>query len=126
MDHSTHTARSDDLHTPDPAVVREVKSSIKKYIIVGLVLFGGTVLTVLVAPIDFGYHWRNIAIGLVIATIKASCVALIFMHLSHERGMIYKVLLFTVIFFAAMLFLFILGLKDPIHFDFYKQLTGSS
>ena len=90
------------------------------------VLFGGTVLTVLVAPIDFGYHWRNVAIGLTIATIKASCVALIFMHLSHERGMIYKFLLFTVIFFAAMLFLLVLGLKDPIHFDFYKPLTGPS
>ena len=90
-------------------MVREIKGSVKKYIIVGLVLFAGTVLTVLVAPIDFGCHWRNVAIGLIIATIKASCVALIFMHLSHERGMIYKFLLFTVIFFAAMLFLFVLA-----------------
>ena len=55
-----------------------------------------------------------IMIGLLIATIKVSFVALLFMHLSHERGLIYKVLLFTVIFSAAMMFLFVLAYLDPI------------
>jgi hypothetical protein len=36
------------------------------------------------------------------------------MHLNHERGLVYKVLLFTVIFGAAMMFLFVLAYMDPI------------
>ena len=56
----------------------------------------------------------NITIGLLIATIKVSFVGLIFMHLNHERGLIYKVLFFTVIFGSAMMFLFVLAFLDPI------------
>ena len=33
--------------------------------------------------------------GLLIASFKVSLVGLIFMHLRHERGLIYKVLLFA-------------------------------
>ena len=100
--------------------VAEIQGSIKKYILVGLVLFAGTILTVFVSDKDFGGHSWNIAVGLLIASVKAGCVALIFMHLGHERGMIYKILFFTVIFFAAMLFLFLLHHVDPIHHSFYE------
>ena len=65
-----------------------------------------------VAPIDFGYHWRNVAIGLVIATLKASCVALIFMHLNHERWWVYGTLILTVVFFLALLLLPVLTSLD--------------
>ena len=116
MEHSHEPAKPPaDLHTPDPAVVKEVMGSVKKYLGVGAVLFVGTVMTVWCANVDFGGHTRNIAVGLAIATVKAAFVALIFMHLSHERSTIYKFLLFTVIFFAGMLFLFVLHHYDPIH-----------
>jgi hypothetical protein len=36
------------------------------------------------------------------------------MHLNHERGLIYKVLFFTIIFSIAMMFLFVLAFLDPI------------
>jgi cytochrome c oxidase subunit IV len=100
--------------------VEEIRKSLKLYLLIGGVLFCGTLLTVWASGWDLGSHSRNIAFGLLIAVVKAGCVALIFMHLNSERGMIYKFLLFTVIFFAAMLFLFVLALKDPIHHAFFK------
>ncbi|MFN0125402.1 MAG: cytochrome C oxidase subunit IV family protein [Verrucomicrobiales bacterium] len=119
MDHSHDTAKpAADLHTPDPAVVQEMRASFKKYLLVLLVLAAGTVATVAVSYVDFGGHAWNLAVGLLIATFKAACVALIFMHLNHERSTIYKFLLFTVIFFAAMMFLIVLHHFDPIHHKF--------
>ena len=123
MDHSTDTAKpaATDLHTPDPEVVKEIKKSIKKYIAVLLVLIFGTIITVGAAYVDFGGHGWNLAVGLAIATFKASCVALIFMHLNHERSTIYKILLFTFVFFAVMVFLFVLAHYDPIHWESWPE-----
>lgn len=44
-----------------------------------------------------------IALGLTVATIKGSLVAAFFMHLISERKLIFGVLLFTVFFFAMLL-----------------------
>ena len=122
MDHSHDSAKpAVDLHTPDPAVVREIKASFKKYFYVLLVLIFGTIITVAVSYVDFGSHAYNLAVGLAIATFKAACVALIFMHLNHERGVIYKFLIFTLIFFSSLMFLTVLHHYDPIHFSFYDK-----
>ena len=62
---------------------------------VGILLFIFTGVTVAVATVpwlDFGAHGFDRAdavIGLLIATFKASLVALIFMHLNHEKPPIY-------------------------------------
>lgn len=72
-----------------------IKKAKKTYLIVGLLLFCGTGATVAVATIpwlDVGGHGFDVwdmLLGLAIATLKASLVAAIFMHLNHERGMIY-------------------------------------
>jgi len=125
MDHSHHSSKpATDLHTPDPAVVKEIRASFKKYIAVLLVLIFGTIITVWAATVDFGGHSINLTVGLAIATFKATCVALIFMHLNHERGLIYKFLLFTVVFFAALMFLTVLHHYDPIHHTFYPIQVG--
>jgi caa(3)-type oxidase subunit IV len=122
MDHSHDSAKpAADLHTPDPAVVKEIKASFKKYFAVLGVLIVGTIVTVGVSYVDFGGHAYNLAVGLAIATFKAACVALIFMHLNHERGLIYKFLIFTVLFFAALMFLTVLHHYDPIHHSFYNK-----
>lgn len=44
-----------------------------------------TIITVAAAGVDFGSG--NVVIALTIATVKASLVALIFMHLRHEKPM---------------------------------------
>ena len=62
----------------------------------------------------------DITVGLAIATFKSSLVALIFMHLNSEKKLVYKVLLFTFIFFAGMMTLFVMAKMDPIKFTFYN------
>ena len=95
--------------------------AIRTYLMVGGALVFGTIITVFVAyKVDLGDIHLNIALGLLIATVKVSLVALIFMHLNHERGLIYKTLLFTMIFFAALMFLFCLAYLDPIKDSFFK------
>lgn len=105
--HGAHEAHDD--HPP-----MDFAKAIRTYIKVGLVLIAFTGITWGVAFIDFGSHVANLGIGLAIATFKVSLVSLIFMHLNHERGLIYKVLFFTVIFSAAMMFLMVLAYLDPI------------
>lgn len=62
-----------------------------------------TVITVLVAKVDFGNHSINLAIAMLIATIKASLVVLYFMHLRYDR------LFHSIILISALLgaFLFV-------------------
>lgn len=110
MDHSTETPAPPDSQ----AEPMDLAKAIRSYIRIGAILILFTGITWGVALIDFGSHALNIGIGLAIATFKVSLVSLIFMHLNHERGLIYKVLFFTVIFGAAMMFLFVLAFMDPI------------
>jgi cytochrome c oxidase subunit 4 len=63
-----------------------------------------TVVTVAVSYLHFAVPLA-ITIALIIAIIKGSLVANFFMHLSHERLIIYASLLLTVAFFVVLLFL---------------------
>lgn len=91
--------------------------------IIGGVLVLGTLITVGVMNWDLGSRAKNIAFGMMIATVKALCVMLIFMHLKSERGLIYKILLFTVIFAIGLFVLTYLAWADPLHSP-YIQLMG--
>ncbi len=111
----------------------EIKKHMKAYYAVGYVLFFGTILTVAVAKgpeqfpvllgwMDVGAHGLSpgdIVLGLFIAVFKASCVALIFMHLNAEKPLIYKFLLFTVFFFLGLMFLSLFEVWDPIRTQFF-------
>ena len=61
-----------------------IQKSIRLYLLIGAVLFAGTVITVLVATVpwlDIGHHGfdaMDALLGLAIATTKASLVAAIF------------------------------------------------
>ena len=89
----------------------DVSKHIRGYMIVGGTLLIGTILTVLASYVDLGHHW-NIVLALVIATVKASLVALFFMHLISERQMIYIVLAFTAFFLVGLMFLTIGSFAD--------------
>ena len=54
------------------------------------------------------------AIGMIVATFKATLVAAIFMHLSAEKKMIYRILIFTGLFVLALFWLTYLAWYDPI------------
>lgn len=84
-----------------------------------------TVFTVALAKFhifDFGapgVSSHDIIVGLIVAAVKSSLVGLIFMHLNHEKGLIYKILVFTFCFALAMMALSLLAWWDPI-----KPLLG--
>lgn len=107
-----------------------IKKSVKLYCFIGLLLFFGTVVTVAVAVVpwlDFGargFDTADCVIGLTIATIKASLVMLIFMHLNHEKPMIYGIYLCG-IFMAFWCMALIWGSKaDPINYGDEKKADG--
>lgn len=99
---------------------QEVKRHVKGYWIVGLTLCAFTVITFMIGAIpafDLGAPGTgpsDIALGLAIATFKCSLVVLVFMHLNHERGLIYKMLVFTMVFAAALMALTLFAQSDPI------------
>jgi caa(3)-type oxidase subunit IV len=63
---------------------------------------------------DFGSQKANVAVAMVLATFKAGLVAYIFMHLSAEKKLIYRVLIFTGIFVLGLFWLTYLAWYDPV------------
>ena len=90
----------------------DISKHIRGYLIIGATLILGTILTVLASYVDLGHHW-NIVLALVIATVKASLVALYFMHLISEKQMIYTVLSFTVFCFLGLMFITLGAYANP-------------
>jgi cytochrome c oxidase subunit IV len=118
MSESTLSNVPADAHGHDGHDDHDWGAHVRTYMKVGAILFIGTLLTVFAAyQIDLRHRASNITLGLLIATVKSSLVALIFMHLKNEKTMIYKFLFFTVIFFALMLFLILSSQSDPLPAD---------
>ena len=98
-----------------------IKKSIRTYLFIGAILFVGTVTTVLVATVpalDIGEHgfdkWDCI-LGLLIATVKASLVAFVFMHLNHEKKAVYWLFASGLCMVCSLGGLTALAINDPIH-----------
>ena len=92
----------------------DVGKHVRKYLMVGALLMVFTIITVALSYFDFGSHKANIAIGMLVATFKAFLVAAIFMHLSAEKQLIYRVLIFTVFFVLGLFWLTYLHWYDPV------------
>ena len=75
-----------------------------RYISIGVVLLVLTALTVWASYISVSVG-VSIGIALIIATVKGSLVASFFMHLITENKLILIILLVTVAFFFALIFL---------------------
>ncbi|MBI5800949.1 MAG: cytochrome C oxidase subunit IV family protein [Verrucomicrobia bacterium] len=102
-----HDHAHDDHSSPEA-----IQRTIKKYFMVGGVLFGGTVLTVAMYYIHIPSVAATIAIALLIASVKAAFVAGVFMHLSDERKMIYGILVCTVFFLVGLMGLTLWAMND--------------
>ncbi len=95
----------------------EIKKHIKFYIGIFAALMVLTVITVLVSFVHIGppdSMTANIIVGMIIATIKASLVAAFFMHLSTEKGTIYKIMIVSTLLVIGLFLLSILAFYDPI------------
>jgi cytochrome c oxidase subunit 4 len=111
--------------------IEEIQKSKKTYLAVFGALLVGTVLTVLVAEAPGWLYWLDVGehgfdkwdaiVGMLIAGTKASLVAVIFMHLNHEKKLIYWVFFGAIFFFICLAGLLALAKGSPI-FDylFYK------
>lgn len=102
-----------------------IRKAVRTYLAVGTILFAGTLLTVLVAEwefLDFGGHGFDTIdclIGLAIALTKATFVALVFMHLNHEKKAVYWIFCGSFVFVAALYGLTAFAKSDPIHDPFF-------
>jgi len=79
-----------------------IKKSIRSYMMIGAALFVFTGITVAANQVHLAVPIA-ITVALIIATMKGSMVASVFMHLSHERKWIYGALLLTVVFFIVLM-----------------------
>jgi caa(3)-type oxidase subunit IV len=98
----------------DEHVAHDVSKHIRGYLLVGLTLIVFTAITVGLSYVDFGTQKANVAVAMLVATFKAALVAAIFMHLSNEKRMIYRILIFTAFFVLGLFFLTYLAWYDPI------------
>ena len=76
-------------------------SPLKTYFLVWGTLLLGTYITYKVAYLDLGVF--NAAVALIIASIKATLVALFFMHVKGAREKMTKTVIFSVLFFLLIL-----------------------
>ena len=76
--------------SPDPAEHEEYAHNVQKhvrgYLMVGAILLTFTAVTVALSYVNFGTPKANIAVAMLVATIKACLVAAIFMHLAAENA----------------------------------------
>tara|TARA_B100000700_G_scaffold250940_1_gene281781 strand:+ start:490 stop:798 length:309 start_codon:yes stop_codon:yes gene_type:complete len=87
---------------------KDLSHHIVKYWKIFAILLVCTVFTVLAAETNFDVENSiagGIFVGLTIAVIKGYLVASNFMHLNDEKKIIYCILLLTVIFLVALLFI---------------------
>jgi len=91
----------------------EVKKSVRSYMTVFVMLMVFTVLTVAASRFHLAVPVA-ITLALVIAAMKGSMVAGVFMHLSHEKRVIYGALLLTIVLFIVLLFIPVLTMMDHI------------
>ncbi len=100
-----------DAHAHDS--VDDIKKSVKTYFMIFGALMVLTIITVGVSYVHLPVA-AAVTVALVVATIKGSLVALYFMHLLHERKVIYWALTLTLIFFIFMMFVPLLTNSDKI------------
>lgn len=97
--HPTHKSDHDPAHHNDP---EHVMKEVRKYWIVFGALAAFTIITVGISYLHLPV-WAAVTLALIVASIKASMVAAVFMHLISEKKVIYAVLVLTVFFFGVMI-----------------------
>jgi caa(3)-type oxidase subunit IV len=101
------------MHSAD-----DVKKSVRQYLTVGALLFMFTAITVAANQVHLAIP-AAITVALIIATIKGSMVASVFMHLSAEKRWIYGALILTLVGFIVLMSVPSLTVMDsigtPIH-----------
>jgi cytochrome c oxidase subunit 4 len=93
--------------------VEAVRKSVRTYMMIGAALLVFTGITVAANLLHLAVP-AAITLALIIASIKASMVAAVFMHLNHEKKWIYGSLILTMVFFIALMFVPLFTTMDSI------------
>ncbi len=102
--------------------VAEIQKAKKLYTLIGLILFIFTGVTVAVATVPFldvgghGFDSADMVLGLLIAAFKASLVMFIFMHLNHEKKLVYFLFTMGIIFGIFLMAITAWAFSDPIRY----------
>jgi cytochrome c oxidase subunit 4 len=96
-----------------------VRKSVRTYFMIGGALLVFTAITVAANLLHLPVP-AAITLALIIASIKASMVAAVFMHLNHEKQWIYGSLILTVVFFIVLMSVPFFTITDT----FGTHLTG--
>ena len=102
--------------------VAEIQKAKKLYTFIGLTLFIFTGVTVAVATVPFldfgghGFDYVDMIIGLLIASFKASLVMLIFMHLNHEKVLVYQLFILGIVLAVFLMAITSWAFSDPIEY----------
>ncbi len=93
---------------------QHVEKHVRQYLIVFAALLVLTIVTVLASRIDIGVG-AGIVLALIIASVKGTLVAGVFMHLfSDKRKIVYVVLIYTGIFLLVLFLLTALSYGDTL------------
>lgn len=92
---------------------------LRTYLAVAAALFVLTAITVIVAQFHFGEF--NLIVAMAIAAVKASLVALFFMHLKYDSKIYMVIFLIAIIFLALFI---ILTLADTLERDQIYELKS--
>ena len=90
-----------------------MRKTIRLYLAIGVALLIFTGLTVGANGLHLAVP-AAITVALIIAIMKGSMVATVFMHLSHERKWIYGSLILTVLFFIVLMTVPLFTMLDTI------------
>ncbi len=90
-----------------------IKKSVRTYWMIGAALYVFTVITVAVNQVHLAVPLA-VTVALIVASIKGSMVASVFMHLNHEKKWIYGSLILTVAGFLILMAVPIFTIADTI------------
>ena len=100
--------------TSDSAGVERFRAMERR--LFAIMTIGAALLVFTVITVGANYLHLTVApaitLALIIASIKASMVAAVFMHLNHEKQWIYGALILTVAFFIVLIFVPLLTTMD--------------
>ena len=103
---------------------QDIKNEINSYIKVFGALAVLTVVTVAVASLKFSIGLA-VLVAMVIATVKGSLVASFFMHLAHEKKLIYLLLFITLVFLMSLLFITFGTIGNQVGVEIFPESISS-
>lgn len=96
---------------------------VKNYLLITAALFVLTVVTVAVSFVDLGGF--NVVVALAVASVKATLVALFFMHLWYDNKLYMLIFVIAIVILAVFIIIIMFDVmtRDDIY-QFAQSLTG--